>query len=165
MLFELMIGIIAIQSVWYPLDENKAKRYAKHAIYHARRYKIDPYELIGLARNESMFKERLVANKNKDCGIAQIRYIYSRYSCKKLQNSWYNFSEAARMLAMFSKSCKGRKDYERCRFNRYNAGWKFSPNNKYWLRVKCYANAAKKKIKVGDRCRKITSLSQIKKMK
>lgn len=158
----LIAGILAIQASGTPINEDKAREYAQAAYHHARRHDLDPFDLIGIARNESDFRVSLRSNKGLDCGITQIRARHSRYSCSKLTSSaWHAFSEAARMLKEFTVSCKGRKDFDRCRFNRYNAGWKFSHNNKYWLRVKCFARAARYNWVIGNQCRNVKSIKEI----
>ena len=85
----LAAGIIAIQSPGAPLDLERATRYAVAAAYHGFAAGVDPYELVGLARNESDFIEGQVGPDGKDCGITQTRVTVSRYSCQKLRRSYW----------------------------------------------------------------------------
>ena len=47
---------------------------------------LDPYELIGIARNESDFHVNITSPDGKDCGITQTRTTYSKFRCKQLNS-------------------------------------------------------------------------------
>lgn len=143
---QLAAGIQAVQDPWVPIGTERAQKYAAAVEAAAARYQVDPFELIGVARVESLFRARDVGPDGKDCGIMQTRTTVSRYSCRRLKNYRLGFLEGARELAAFGKSCFGRPDFDRCRFNRYNGGTRYLRHGfhgRYWLRVMCFAEAAR----------------------
>jgi hypothetical protein len=164
----LAAGILAIQNPHAPVSVERATAYALAAAYHGVRAELDPYELIGIARNESDFEEDQVGPDGKDCGITQTRVTISHYSCKQLRRSyWLGFQEAARELSEYRRSCKNAIDFDRCRLNRYNSGVRYAkkgPHGHYYLRVLCFAAAARAQVDPGRACRNVTSRRQIAKI-
>jgi len=144
----LAAGILAIQDPSVPVDPGRAQEYAEAALAAARIYDVDPWELIGVARNESRFQANDVGPDGKDCGIMQTRVTGSRYSCRQLRRDpKIAFLEGARELAAYRDGCRGRSDFDRCRFNRYNSGAHYARSGfhgHYWLRVMCFTTAAKR---------------------
>jgi len=69
----LAAGIIAIQNPGAPVSVERATAYAVAAAYHGVKNGLDPFELIGLARNESDFVENEIGPDGKDCGLTQTR--------------------------------------------------------------------------------------------
>jgi hypothetical protein len=160
-------GILAVQTPRASVTPEQALSWATAATYHATRSNLDPFELIGIARNESDFRPHLVGPDGLDCGMTQVRVKYSRYKCKQLRRDpWIAFEEAARRLRDNQKSClkKAKWDLTRCRINSYNSGVKYAKRGRagsYWLRVTCFAEAARAGVTpVGD-CRKVRSKAQI----
>lgn len=152
----LTLGILAVQDPSAPVDLEKAQRYAAAAMRAGQAYGVDPWELIGVARNESRFRPHEIGPDGKDCGIMQTRITVSRYSCGKLRRDvQVAFMEGARELAAYRKSCRAHRDFDRCRFNRYNSGIRYAKkgvHGRYYLRVLCYADAARRG-ESGARCR------------
>jgi hypothetical protein len=161
----LAVGIQAIQANYAPVDEDRAIAYATAAAYHGFRLGIDPFELVAVARNESDFQPTLRGPDGKDCGLTQTRITISRYSCKQLRSSyWIAFAEAARELSEYRDSCVGRPDFDRCRINKYNSGVHYARtgvHGRYYLRIQCFAEAARQGIPVGRECRLVQSRKQI----
>src|SRR5262245_27719358 len=154
---QLAAGIQAVQDPWVPIATERAQKYAAAIQAAADRYQVDPFELIGVARVESLFRARDVGPDGKDCGIMQTRTTVSRYSCRRLKNYRLGFLEGARELAAVAKSCFGRPDFDRCRFNRYHGGTRSVPHGlhvPYWLRVMCFAEAARAG-EAGGGCRDV----------
>ncbi len=90
---KLIAGILAIAAPYAPVGVERATGYAVAAAYHGLRSGVDPFELVGIARNESDFHEGDVGPDRKDCGITQTRTTISRYSFRQLRNSyWLGFS-------------------------------------------------------------------------
>lgn len=158
-LMRLTTGIYAIQAPGVPLSVEQAARYAMAATYYAHAPGVDPYELIGLARNESDFIERERGPDGKDCGLTQTRITVSRYSCLQLRRSYaLAFAEATRELHEYARACRGHADYDRCRLNHYNSGVRYARHGfhgAYRLRVGCFAEAARRAIDVGQGCRHV----------
>jgi hypothetical protein len=152
-------GIYAIQAPGVPLTLETAARYAFASSYHGQRAGVDPYELVGIARNESDFVEDMRGPDGKDCGLTQTRVTITRYSCRELRGSyWLAFQEAARELKEYSAACRGRADFDRCRLNYYNSGVHYARrgfHGAYWLRVQCFAEAARRGVSVGQSCRRV----------
>jgi hypothetical protein len=161
----LAAGILAIQNPSVPVSVDRATAYALAAAYHGMKNGLDPFELIGLARNESDFVENEIGPDGKDCGLTQTRTTNSRFTCNQLRRSyWLAFEEAARELVEYRRSCKNALDYDRCRLNRYNSGVRYARRGEhghYYLRVMCFADAARHRVAPGRACRRVTSLRQI----
>ena len=161
----LAAGILAIHSQSEPVSQERATRYAAAAAWHGLSADVDPWELIGIARNESDFVEDQLGPDGKDCGITQTRVTISRYSCNELRRSaWIAFAEAARELSEYNRACRYATDYDRCRLNKYNSGVRYARTGhagRYWLRVLCYTESARAQVEPGDACRKVTDLAGI----
>jgi hypothetical protein len=146
-LLRLCAGILAIQDPSAPVDVANAERYAEAALRAATARNVDPWELIGVARNESRFRADEIGPDGKDCGIVQTRITGSRYSCRRLRHDVdIAFAEGARELQQYGKSCRGHADFDRCRLNRYNSGFRYARrgfHGHYWLRVLCFTEAAR----------------------
>jgi hypothetical protein len=164
-LMKLTAGVYAIQAPGVPLTVARAADYAVAATFHGERAGIDPYELVAIARNESDFVERMRGPDGKDCGLLQTRVTITRYSCQQLLHSyWLAFQEGAREMKEYSQACHGHHDFDRCRLNRYNSGVRYAKrgfHGAYWLRVQCFARAAKQGISVGQACRRVLGGSDI----
>ncbi len=164
-LVRLTAGIYAIQAPGVPMTVEKAAQYAVAATFHGTRAGIDPYELVGIARNESDFVETMKGPDGKDCGLTQTRITITRYTCKQLRHSyWLAFQEAAREMKEYTQACHGHADFDRCRLNRYNSGVRYAKHGfhgAYWLRVRCFADAARRGISVGQSCRHVQSRGDI----
>ncbi len=164
-LMRLTAGIYAIQAPDVPLTVDKAAQYAMAATFHGERAGIDPYMLVGIARNESDFIEDMKGPDGKDCGLMQTRITITRYSCRALRRSyWLAFQEGAREMKEYTAACHGHADFDRCRLNRYNSGVRYAKHGfhgAYWLRVKCFADAARQGITVGQSCRHVQSRGDI----
>jgi hypothetical protein len=161
----LAVGILAIQNPNVPVGMERATAYAVAAAYHGLKNGLDPFELIGLARNESDFVEDEIGPDGKDCGLTQTRTTNSRFTCSELRQSyWLAFEEAARELVEYRRSCRNAVDYDRCRLNRYNSGVRYARtglHGHYYLRVMCFADAARHQVDPGRACRRVTSRRQI----
>jgi hypothetical protein len=144
---QLASGILSVQDPAASLDPARAQKYAQAALAAAEAHEVDPFELIAVARVESRFRADEVGPDGKDCGIVQTRVTGSHYKCRELRrNVAIAFSEGARELAAYRDSCRGHSDFDRCRFNRYNSGVRYSRHGfhgAYWLRVKCFSEAAR----------------------
>ena len=164
-LMRLTAGIYAIQVPEAKLTVEKAADYAIAATYHAERAGLDPYMLVGIARNESDFIETMRGPDGKDCGLLQTRVTVTKYSCKALLRSyWLAFQEGAREMKEYTASCAGHADFDRCRLNRYNSGVHYAKkgyHGAYWLRVQCFAEAARQGISVGHACRHVQGRGDI----
>ena len=151
----LSAGILAVQDPSSPVDLQKAQRYGAAALRASEIYHVDAWELIGVARNESRFRADEIGPDGKDCGIMQTRTTGSKYSCSKLRrNVEIAFMEGAREIAGYNASCSKHPDFDRCRFNRYNSGYRYATkgvHGAYYARVLCFANAAKNNLP-GDHC-------------
>ena len=145
--FRLITGILAVQDPSAPVDVTQAQQYAAAALRAADAHQVDPWELIGVARNESLFRAEEIGPDGKDCGIVQTRITGSRYSCRQLRhNVDIAFMEGARELAGYRASCRRHADFDRCRLNRYNSGVRYARrgfHGHYWLRVLCFTEAAR----------------------
>jgi hypothetical protein len=143
----LATGILAVQDPSVPLDTTQAQEYAEAAMAAGGAYGVDPWELVGVARNESLFRADEVGPDGKDCGIMQTRVTGSRYSCRRLRNDYrLGFLEGARELAAYRTTCRKHADFDRCRLNRYNSGVHYARrgfHGHYWLRVLCFTRAAR----------------------
>jgi hypothetical protein len=152
-------GALAIQAPGVPLSVERATAYAVAASIHGLRAGVDPYELLAIARNESDFVENVRGPDGKDCGLTQTRVTVTRYSCRQLRHSyWLAFQEAARELSEYARACQGHDDYDRCRLNKYNSGAHYARagvHGRYWLRVQCFAEAARRGAAVGSACRHV----------
>ena len=159
LVFQVAVGIFAVQSRHAPVSYAKATAYAAAAVYNGWRTGIDPFELVGVARNESDFVEAKRSRDGKDCGLTQTRITVTRFSCRQLRRSfWLAFHEAARELSQYASSCRNHGDATRCRLNRYNSGIRYAtrgPHGAYWLRVQCFAQAARATRDTGDECRAV----------
>lgn len=146
-ILRLCAGILAIQDPSAPVDVADAGRYAEAALSAANARAVDPWELIAVARNESRFRADEIGPDGKDCGIVQTRITGSRYSCRRLRHDVdIAFREGARELAQYGVSCRGHADFDRCRLNRYNSGFRYARrgfHGHYWLRVLCFEEAAR----------------------
>ncbi len=146
-LLRLCAGILAVQDPSARVDAAQAERYAAAALHAAAAHDVDPWELIGVARNESRFRANEIGPDGKDCGIVQTRITGSRYSCRRLRSDVdVAFMEGARELAAYRASCRTHADFDRCRLNRYNSGYRYARrgfHGHYWLRVLCFTEAAR----------------------
>src|SRR5438093_7016734 len=144
---QLSSGILAIQDPAVTVDPARAQAYAEAVVAAAALYHLDPWELVGVARNESSFRVDDLGPDGKDCGIMQTRVTGSRYSCHKLRHDFrLGFLEGARELAGYRAMCRQHADFDRCRFNRYNSGIHYARSGfhgHYWLRVLCFTEAAR----------------------
>lgn len=161
----LALGILSIQAHYAPVEPARAWHYAAAAAYYGLASGEDPFELVGLARNESDFIENQRSPDGKDCGLTQTRITCSRYSCRQLRSDYrLAFREAVRELSEYRRSCQGRTDFDRCRLNRYNSGYRYARSGRhghYYLRVMCFAEAARATVDPGDACRKVQSRAGI----
>lgn len=143
----LCAGILAVQDPSAPVAVAEAQRDAEAALHAADAYQVDAWELIGVARNESRFRADEIGPDGKDCGIVQTRITGSRYKCRQLRHSVdIAFMEGARELSGYSASCRKHSDFDRCRLNRYNSGFRYARrgvHGHYWLRVLCFTQAAR----------------------
>jgi hypothetical protein len=159
LVLRLTAGALAIQSPTVPLSLERASSYAAAAGFHGVRAGVDPFELIAVARNESDFVEDSRGPDGKDCGLTQTRVTISRFSCRQLRRSyWLAFQEAARELSEYARACRAHSDFDRCRLNRYNSGARYARrgvHGAYWLRVQCFADAARDGVPVGQACRQV----------
>jgi hypothetical protein len=159
LIIKLAAGIYAIQAPGVPMTLDRATRYAVAAAHHGIRSGVDPFELAAIARNESDFQEGIRGPDGKDCGLTQTRVTITRYTCRQLLRSyWLAFQEAAREMREYAASCRGKPDFDRCRMNRYNSGVRYAKrgvHGAYWLRVSCFAEAARNGAPVGSACRKV----------
>jgi hypothetical protein len=144
---QLAAGIVATQDPGVAVSPTRAEHYAEAAIKAADVYHVDAFELIGVAREESRYRADEIGPDGKDCGIMQTRITGSRYKCRQLRNDFQlGFMEGARELAHYRDSCRHNSDFDRCRFNRYNSGVHYLRrgfHGHYWLRVMCFAEAAR----------------------
>jgi hypothetical protein len=150
-------GILAIQAPSKPISSARATAYAVAATWHGLRAGVDPYELVAIARNESDFVENMRGPDGKDCGLTQTRTTITKYTCRQLLRSyWLAFQEAAREMKEYNAACHGHPDFDRCRLNHYNSGARYARrgfHGAYWLRVQCFAEAARAGLPVEDSCR------------
>ncbi len=164
-LARLTVGIFAIQAPGVPITVEKAAQYAVAATVHGTRAGVDPYELVGIARNESDFIESMRGPDGKDCGLTQTRITITKYKCRQLRHSyWLAFQEAAREMKEYARACRGHADFDRCRLNYYNSGVRYARHGfhgAYWLRVQCFAEAARRGISVGQSCRRVRGRGDI----
>jgi hypothetical protein len=160
----LSAGILAVQDPSVPVDATRAAQYATAALHASDAHHVDPWELIGVARNESRFRADEVGPDGKDCGIMQTRITGSRYNCRQLRtNVKVAFMEGARELAGYSATCRTHADFDRCRFNRYNSGVRYARrgfHGHYWLRVLCFTDAARSGV-AGGGCLDVQSRGAI----
>ena len=165
MLANLTVGVYAIQAPGVPVSVDKAAEYALQASVHGAAAGVDPYELVGIARNESDFVENMVGPDGKDCGLTQTRVTITKYSCQKLRHSVaLDFQEAAREMREYGAACRSHADYDRCRLNHYNSGVRYAKHGyhgAYWLRVQCFAEGARRGVMVADTCRRVQSRGDI----
>jgi hypothetical protein len=168
LLLSLVTGVRVLEAPGVRVSTSQAATYALAATIHGLERGIDPWELVALARNESDFVPNLLGPDGKDCGIAQTRTTVSRFTCKQLRRSpWLSFAEAARELQEFKQSCKKHEDFDRCRLNRYNSGYRYAKkgvHGSYWLRVQCFAETAKAGLRTGQACRQVKSKRDIKRL-
>ncbi len=165
LVLRLTAGTHAIQADGVPLSIERAAAYAIAATYHGERAGVDPFELVAIARNESDFVEDSRGPDGKDCGLTQTRVTITKYTCRQLRRSyWLAFQEAARELREYGAACKGHYDYDRCRLNHYNSGAHYARHGVhglYWLRVQCFATAARQGLPVGETCRHVRGRGDI----
>jgi hypothetical protein len=167
LVLRLAAGIMAVQDPGRPVNAEEALSWATAIAVHAGRASLDPYELVGIARNESDFTPEKIGPDGKDCGITQTRVTFSRYRCRELrQNTFIAFAEAARELSENQARClrwfKG--DLTRCRINSYNSGVHYARSGwsgGYWLRVSCFAEAARRGLKPTGDCRRVHNRGDI----
>lgn len=161
LVLKVAAGILAIQAPQRPVAPARATAYAVAATVHGLHAGVDPFELIAIARNESDFVEQLRGPDGKDCGLTQTRITISRYSCRQLLHSyWLDFQEAAREMREYAVACRGHGDFDRCRMNHYNSGIRYARtgfHGAYWLRVRCFAAAARAGLPVENACRSVLS--------
>jgi len=167
LVLRLAAGILAIQDPNRPVAADEALGWATAVAIHAERNHLDPYEMVGIARNESDFEPDRVGPDGKDCGITQTRVTYSKFRCRELRrDSWLAFAEAARELSENQERCSrtAKGDLVRCRLNSYNSGVHYARSGwsgGYWLRVSCFAEAARLGVTpVGD-CRRVHNRGDI----
>ena len=167
LILRLATGILAVQDPGQPVGVDDALAWATAVAYHSDRNHLDPFEMVGIARNETDFRPALIGPDGKDCGITQTRVTYSRYRCAQLrQDPWLAFEEAARELSENQARCSrtARGDLVRCRLNSYNSGVHYARtgwNGTYWLRVSCFAEAARRGLRpIGD-CRSVRDRGDI----
>jgi hypothetical protein len=165
MVLRVAAGILAIQAPQRPVSVARASAYAVAAAWHGARAGVDPFELVAIARNESDFDERVRGPDGKDCGLTQTRITITRYTCRQLLGSyWLAFQEAARELREYARACHDHDDFDRCRINRYNSGVRYARrgfHGAYWLRVTCFAEAARAGVPVANLCRHVERSSDI----
>jgi hypothetical protein len=165
LVLHVAVGVQSISAPYAPVSPERAARYAIAAVKHGERAGVDPFELIALARNETDFREGLRGPDGKDCGLLQTRITVTRYTCRQLLRSVdLAFQEGARELREYSAACRDKPDYDRCRFNRYNSGVRYArtgQHGRYYLRVQCFAEAARLALPVGSDCRKVTGRRDI----
>jgi hypothetical protein len=167
LVLRLAAGILAVQEERNPVSVDDAMKWATAAAYHANVSGLDPFELVGIARNETDFRPDLIGPDGKDCGLTQTRITYSKYRCKQLrQDTWIAFAEAARELRENQARCKKKNpgDLTRCRVNSYNQGIKYKRTGwkgRYWLRVHCFAEAARAGVKPVTDCRRVKNRKDI----
>jgi hypothetical protein len=165
LIIHLAAGALAIAAPEAPLSIERALDYALSAAEAGARRDVDPFELVAIARHESDFRERARGPDGKDCGLTQTRVTISRYSCRQLLSSYrLAFEEAARELSEYARACRGRSDFDRCRLNHYNSGAHYARrgfHGAYWLRVTCFAQAARDGVAVGGRCRRVRGRGDI----
>jgi hypothetical protein len=165
LVLKVAAGILAIQAPERPVSASRATAYAVAATYHGMQAGVDPYELVAIARNESDFVETMRGPDGKDCGLTQTRTTITRYSCRQLLRSyWLAFQEAAREMKEYAAACHGHADFDRCRMNHYNSGIRYAKSGfhgAYWLRVKCFAAAARAGVPVENACRDVQGRGDI----
>jgi hypothetical protein len=158
-------GILAIQTPAAPVKFERAFRYAVAAVVAGARAGVDPFELVAIARDETDFVEGTRGPDGKDCGLLQTRITVSRFTCRQLLRSyWLDFQEAARELSEYAAACRNKPDYDRCRINHYNSGVHYARrgvHGAYWLRVSCFASAARAGVPVRNACRKVRARREI----
>ncbi len=164
-ILRVAMGAYAIQAPGEPLSFERAVRYGAAASFHGTRAGIDPFELVAIARNESDFVEDSRGPDGKDCGLTQTRTTITRYTCKQLRRSYFlAFQEAAREMKEYGAACRGKPDFDRCRLNHYNSGVHYAKHGvhgAYWLRVQCFAQAARAGVTVGSACRQVRGRGEI----
>ena len=147
------------------MTAQRAADYAAAATYHGTKAGVDPYELVGIARNESDFVEDMTGPDGKDCGLTQTRVTITKFSCRQLRRSyWLAFQEAAREMKEYGQACSRHEDFDRCRLNHYNSGVRYAKSGfhgHYWLRVQCFAAAARAGVTVGQSCRRVQGRGDI----
>jgi hypothetical protein len=152
-------GALAIQASNAPLSPPRALSYAAAATYFGTKAGVDPFELVAVARNESDFVENVRGPDGKDCGLTQTRITITKYTCRQLLRSYQlAFQEAARELSEYAHACKNKPDFDRCRLNHYNSGVHYARSGfhgAYWLRVSCFAQAARDGAVVDSSCRRV----------
>jgi hypothetical protein len=167
LMLRLAAGILAIQDPGQPVSADQALAWAAAVAYHAENKHLDPYEIIGIARNESDFRVDLIGPDGKDCGITQTRVTFSKYRCARLRrDATIGFEEAARELSENQARCAkyNKGDIARCRLNSYNSGIRYAKsgwNGSYWLRVSCFAEAARRGLRPVTDCRKVQDRGDI----
>ena len=64
----------------------------------------------------------------------------------------------------YGAACRGHADFDRCRLNHYNSGVRYAKrgvHGAYWLRVQCFAEAARAGVTVGQSCRHVMGRGDI----
>src|SRR6266581_3039227 len=125
LVLRLAAGFVAIQDPGTPVTADQALSWATAVAFHAEKNQLDPFEIIGIARNESDFTVNMVSPDGKDCGITQTRTTYSKFRCRQLRSdAWISFQETARELTENQERCLkyNQGDLTRCRINSYNSG-------------------------------------------
>ena len=168
LVMRIAAGILSVQASYQPVSPESALSWATAAAYHAEQSGLDPFELIGIARNETDFRADLIGPDGKDCGLTQTRVTYSKYRCRELRNDpWLAFEEAARELRENQARCLkvAKWDLTRCRLNSYNSGVHYAKKGHaggYWLRVMCFAEAAREGVRPpDDQCRRVHNKGDI----
>src|SRR5262249_51404062 len=107
LVLKLAAGILAVQDPSVPVSLTSAAKWAAEAAYHAGRAQLDPFQLVGIARNETDFRPDLVGPDGKDCGLTQTRITGSKYRCRELRrDTSLAFQEAARELTENRARCQ-----------------------------------------------------------
>jgi hypothetical protein len=167
LVLRLAAGIMAIQDPGTPVKMEDAMQWATAAAYHAQAAGLDPFELVGIARNESDFQVDNIGPDGLDCGITQTRVTYSQYTCRQLRrDTWIAFAEAAREMKENTEICKriAPDDQPRCRLNAYNSGPRYARSGwagNYWLRVTCFEEAARAGVRPRGDCRAVQNRGDI----
>jgi hypothetical protein len=165
--FRVAAGIMAIQDPGTPVKMDTAMQWATAAVYHAQEAGLDPFQLVGIARNESDFQPDNIGPDGLDCGLTQTRVTYSRYTCRQLRrDTWIAFAEAAREMKENVQICKriAPGDLPRCELNAYNSGPRYARSGwagNYWLRVTCFTEAARAGVTPISDCRRVESRGDI----
>jgi hypothetical protein len=170
LVLRLAAGILTIQDEGRPVTPENAITYATAAAWHGYRGNVDPFELVGLARVESDFNPMTIGPDGLDCGMTQTRVTWSKYKCRQLQRDVFlAFQEAVRELTENRERCARlfKWDLTRCVLNSYNSGVRYATRGvpgAYWVKVRCYAEAARQGLAVKDACRAVWTPTDVKRV-